>query len=319
MADSTTNIDTIASADSAHEVKANAFFDAVSTLSLFGRRNSTSTGLTWGVYGTARVHINATATVKANATQAITASSTRFLSINRAMTTSEVATVFDADKYALYRIITGTTTVSSYEDHRDPHHLIRWLYGHVTKAMSDANQTLTYQEAMCESIETTGALTAKRNVVVPLVPRHYMVYCNNTGGFGIQVIGASGTGVNIGDGKRAVVQCDGTNVTMQTTNPDTQDIAYAASITPSAAAGERIIVGTLTGNITINAPTLPSKGAKLSFAFTQDATGSRTLTWNAAFKKGTDVLGAASQKAAIEYLYDGTNWVAIGSGIVTWF
>lgn len=319
MSDSTQHLDTLSFSTSDKEITANELFDAMSQAASYGRRAEATSGLTWGQYGNSRMHINASATLKANTTIALTASSTRFVSMSRALAYTEVATAFAADKWALYRIVTGASTVTSYEDHRDPHHLNRFLYGHVAKAMGDANQTLTYQEAMCESIETTGALTALRDLIVPLVPRDWKVFANNTGGFGVRVIGASGTGVIVGDGKIAIVQCDGTNVRMMQTNQDTQDIAFAASITPNAAAGQRIIVGTLTGNITINAPTAPSKGAKLSFNFTQDATGSRTLTWNAAFKKGTDVLGAANQKAAIEYIYDGTNWVAIGSGIVTWF
>lgn len=317
--DSTSTLDLLSSAQSGKEVTANDYFNASSLAAMFANKALSTSGLTWGMYGVPRVHINATATVKANDALSITASSTRFLSISRALTPTEVATAFAADKFALYRIVTGTSTITSYEDHRDWHHLNRFLYGHITKAMSDANQTLTYQEAMCESIETTGALTALRDLIVPLVPRHYMIYANNTGGFGVRVIGASGTGIIVGDGKRAIVQCNGTNVLMMQTNQDTQDIAFAASITPNAAAGERIIVGTLTGNITINAPTLPSKGARLVFAFLQDGTGSRTLTWNAAFKKGTDVLGAANQRATIGFVYDGTNWIADGTGIVTWF
>lgn len=212
MSDSTSLLDTITSGQSAKEVTANAFFNAISVLSMFARRDSTSTGLTWGLYGASRVHINATATVKANATQALTASSTRFLSVSRALAYTEVATAFAADKWALYRIVTGVSTVTSYEDHRDPHHLNRFLYGRFTKAMADANQPLTYQEAMCESMELTGALTALRDVIVPLVPRDWKVFANTTGGFGVRVIGASGTGVTVADGKRAIVECDSTNV-----------------------------------------------------------------------------------------------------------
>jgi hypothetical protein len=38
------------------------------------------------------------------------------------------------------------------------------------------------------------------------------VFANTTGGHGVQVIGATGTGVTIADGKRAIVYADGTNV-----------------------------------------------------------------------------------------------------------
>jgi hypothetical protein len=78
--------------------------------------------------------------------------------------------------------------------------------------MADANKTLSYEQAMCESMELTGALSALRDVIVPLVPRSYIVFANTSGGFGVRVIGTSGTGITVADGKRAIVECDGTNV-----------------------------------------------------------------------------------------------------------
>jgi hypothetical protein len=212
MADSTTNLDHITSSQPLKEVTANAFFDSASRAADFGRRASTSSGLTWGYHGTPRWYVNATATAKANTTLTLTASSTRYVSSDRALAVTESATAFPADKLALYKIVTGTATVTSYEDHRDLHHRMRFLYGRFTLAMADANQTLTYEQAMCESMELTGALTALRDVTVPLVPRSWTVFANVTGGFGVRVIGASGTGITVADGKRAIVECDGVNV-----------------------------------------------------------------------------------------------------------
>jgi len=133
------------------------------------------------------------------------------VSADRALAVTEIATAFAVDKLALYKVVTGTATVTSYEDHRDLHHINRFLYGRIVKAMADANVTLTYQEAMCESIECTGSNTALRNLVVPLVPRIYTVFANTTTN-GVQVISTSGTGITIAVGKRAIVECDGTNV-----------------------------------------------------------------------------------------------------------
>jgi hypothetical protein len=213
MADSTTNIDTISNSQSQKEVTANQYFDAASISTAFGRRGSTSSGLTWGYYGIGRWYINETATAKANATIALTGSTPagRFVSVNRSLTVSEPATAFDADKLALYKVATGASSVSSYEDHRDPHHVNRFLYGRFTLAMADANKTLTYEQAMCESMELTGALSALRDVIVPTVPRSYIVFANTTG-FGVQVKTAAGSGITIAVGKRAIVECDGTNV-----------------------------------------------------------------------------------------------------------
>lgn len=211
MSDSTSKLTQLTTAQAGKEITVNENNNAFSIASYFGRRQSSS-GLSWDYYGLDRWHINATATAKANTTLALTASSTRYVAADRALAVTDNATAFPADKLALYSIVTGASTVTSYEDHRDPHHVNRFLYGRFALAMADANQTLTYQQAMCESMELTGALTALRDVIVPLVPRNYIVFANTTGGFGVRIIGATGTGITVADGKRAVVECDGTNV-----------------------------------------------------------------------------------------------------------
>lgn len=80
------------------------------------------------------------------------------------------------------------------------------------KAMADANQTLTNAQCQNNILEATGALTALRDLIIPNVVQQFTVFANVTGGFGIRVIGASGTGITIADGKRAIVYFDGTNV-----------------------------------------------------------------------------------------------------------
>lgn len=211
MADSTTFIDTILSSQGQKEVTANAYMDASSPASWFGRRSATA-GLNWRVYGVARWYINATATVKANSEVALTDASTRYVSVNRSLTVSQVATAFDTDKLALHRCVTSGGAVTSFEDHRDPHHVVRFLYGRFTLAMGGASKVLTYEQAMCESMELTGNSASLLDVTVPTIPRIYIVYANTTGGGGIRVKTAAGTGITIADTKRAIVECDGTNV-----------------------------------------------------------------------------------------------------------
>ena len=211
MADSTTKLQQLSSSQAGKETTVNELMGALSIASPLSRRQSSS-GLGWDYYGIDRWHINATATTKANTTLTLTASSTRYVAADRALAVTDNATAWPADNLALYKVVTGTATVTSYEDFRDLHHVNRFLYGRVAVAMADANQTLTYEQAMCESLEATGALTALRDLVVPLVPRAWTVYANTSGGFGVQVIGATGTGVTVADGKRAIVECDGTNV-----------------------------------------------------------------------------------------------------------
>lgn len=100
-------------------------------------------------------------------------------------------------------------------------------------------------------------------------------------------------------------------------SPDIQSVAYAAAIDTDALAGQVVIVGQLTGNITVNAPTNPSVGAKLTYVFEQDGTGSRVVTWNAVFNTPTDSGGAAGETGAVTFVYNGTSWVQVG-GALAW-
>ena len=62
-------------------------------------------------------------------------------------------------------------------------------------------------------------------------------------------------------------------------------LAYAATINPNAGRSPAVAnVGTLTGNLTVAAPAgTPYDGQTLTFRFVQDATGGRTIAWNAAY------------------------------------
>lgn len=95
-------------------------------------------------------------------------------------------------------------------------------------------------------------------------------------------------------------------------------IAYSASITPNCGTTDIVNVGTLTGAITINAPTgTKVDGQNLRFRFVQDGTG-RVITWNAAFAFGTDVTSAlipttANAKFEVMFTWDATSskWRAV--------
>lgn len=94
--------------------------------------------------------------------------------------------------------------------------------------------------------------------------------------------------------------------------PRVTAIAYAASITPNSATTDVVNVGTLTGAITINAPTgTPVDGQLLQFRFIQDGTG-RVITWDAAFVWGTDVIAAlvpstANAKFEVLFMWNATS------------
>jgi hypothetical protein len=208
MANSTTTLDTISSSQSQKEVTSNALADAASPATAFGRRATTTTALTWGYYG-ANISVDGVLTQIANGTVALTASTTNYVEATRAGVVSKNTTAFTAGQIPLYQIVTGTATVTSYTDYR-----LRDApcAGRLVLAMADANKTLTAAQARNQILELTGALTALRDVVVPLAVQQWTVFANVTGGFGVRVIGASGTGITIADGKRAMIYSDGTNV-----------------------------------------------------------------------------------------------------------
>jgi hypothetical protein len=79
---------------------------------------------------------------------------------------------------------------------------------------SDANYTATQNEWDCDYLNlSSGSLTAQRNLVMPLYAgKVWTIFNNTTGAQSIQVIGATGTGIVIANGKRAIVGSDGTNI-----------------------------------------------------------------------------------------------------------
>lgn len=213
MSDSTQHLDTIATASAGQAEKANSLFDAISQAALFGRRTVVS--LTWHYYG-ARVYLNGAATNIPDSTFkgsiALTDNATNYIEVDRAGAVSKNTTAFSADKVPLYKVITSSGAVTSHEDHRDPMALARLFFAQATQAMGGANKTLTLAQALCFSIELTGNSAALLDVTVPTVRRQWTIFANTTGGGGIRVKTAAGSGITVADGKRAILECDGTNV-----------------------------------------------------------------------------------------------------------
>ena len=87
---------------------------------------------------------------------------------------------------------------------------------------ADANQTLTVAQAASPIVAISGgtSLTATLNIVLPVAVGCFKVVANlSTGSQSLQFIGATGTGITVATGKRAVLYCDGTNWVRVT--PDT--------------------------------------------------------------------------------------------------
>lgn len=123
MANSTTNIDTISASQASKEVTANAYFDAASGATLFGRRASTSSALTWGYYGGNFVNSAGALSQIANGTVSLTASQTNYIVASKsagAVSTSTATTNWNdtANYHRLYSVVTGASSVTSYTDSR---------------------------------------------------------------------------------------------------------------------------------------------------------------------------------------------------------
>jgi len=213
MASSTSNLDLISPSQASKEATANELFNAGSPAALFGRRASTCTGLTWGYYGGPML-VDGVLTVMANGTVALTASTTNYIEATRAGVVSKNTTAFTPGQIPLYTAVTGTSTITSWTEYR------AWVQptvvaGKLARVIaSDANITLTWAESANDILQFTSgvSLTATRNVVVPLAARQWTVYNGTTGAQSLQFIGASGTGITVANGKRAIIYADGTNV-----------------------------------------------------------------------------------------------------------
>jgi hypothetical protein len=208
MANSTTNLDTVQSNAVLKESQANELFDAASPATAFGRRAAASSGLTWGFYG-GTIFVNGVATQISNGTVSLTNSASNLIELSRTGVVSASTSGASADKIPLYEAVTSGGVVTVYVDYRTG---VYQFGGYTTQAMSDSNQPLTQAKALCDVVECTGALTAQRNLTIPHWGKPRLIYNNTTGGFGVQAIGATGTGFVVTNGKHALVYSNGTNI-----------------------------------------------------------------------------------------------------------
>jgi len=119
MSNFTSTIDLIQTAQAQKEVTANAFFDAASPATAYGRRGSTSAGLTWGYYG-AVLNIAGVPNVVNNGVITLTASqSAIYIEANPSTgALTQNNTAFTPGRIPLYVVTTDSTTVTNYLDKR---------------------------------------------------------------------------------------------------------------------------------------------------------------------------------------------------------
>ena len=150
MANSSTNIDGISASQASKEVTANAFFDAVSPATLYGRRASQCSGLTWGYYGGNVTKSDGTLGQVANGTIALTASTTNYVVAKKddgAVSAATATTNWNSpDYWRIYSVVTGAATVTSYTDAREIGRMTGLGTGLVAPVTKTGNFTLGANE-----------------------------------------------------------------------------------------------------------------------------------------------------------------------------
>lgn len=102
-----------------------------------------------------------------------------------------------------------------------------------------------------------------------------------------------------------------TNTGWVPTKPETQSVAFAASLSVNLQLGNRVSVAAMTAALTHNSPTnVPIAGVRVEYLFVQNETGGYGITWSS-LHKGTSptASGTANQKQSVRFISDGTNLV----------
>jgi len=158
------------------------------------------------------------------------------------------------------------------------------ISGYVTQAITDgADTTITIPNgatgvARNMYIEMTGALTATRNLIVPVNKKLYFIYNNTTGGFAVTVKVSGLTGVSVPNGKKVILVSNGTDVVDATNYLSALAVgSLTASSAVATDASKNLVSVTNTGtgnNVLATSPTLvtPILGTPTSGTLT-NATG----------------------------------------------
>lgn len=119
MSDSTSLLTQLTTSQAGKEATVNELMNAASPALVFGRRQSSS-GLSWDYFG-GRYNANGVLIAIANGTLLLTASTTCYIEVNPAGTVSFNTAGFTPGNIALYSVVTGASTIDSYQDFRHPH------------------------------------------------------------------------------------------------------------------------------------------------------------------------------------------------------
>lgn len=222
--------------------------------------------------------------------------------------------------------------------------------GGVDVTLTDTQYADNQARSLC--IALSGTLSANVNVIVPSRSKMYLIDNGTTGAFTVTVKTSAGSGVVVPQGKITVVYVDGTNVkpliTSGAVDADTLDgldstqfartdafnqftkgrantrvaLTDAATIDVDASLGEFFGV-TIAGNRTFTF-SHAADGSYFELYITQDATGSRMVTWpsNIVWKGGAApvLTTAANATDKVTFRYNNAASVWYGdytTGLVT--
>lgn len=209
------------------------------------------------------------------------------------------------------------------------------IAGTAAITMTDANLTLSTaneaaDQARCMFISLSGgSLTATRDVICPSVSKLYVVLNGTSGGQSIRFKTAAGSGVTIPNGSRALLYCDGTNVTNAIGLPPLSGTGSNGSVLSSLGAlaagtqaktanytvveGDRGDVIFCTNTITLWLNAAATLGDGFSFGVVNAGSGSITLD-----PSGAELIDGQSTKVltagqSLFVVTDGTGWRTVGS------
>lgn len=193
------------------EVPINENFSRVGWAELFAKNGFTTSGLNL-YYSGGQWPVNGVmTTIAAGGPVALTASIDNYVGITQSGALANAGATASPLHAPAFKITCDGSAITAVVDLRNASHLAKHAHGITSIALTTANVTLTQAQALCDTLVVTGVLTASRDLIVPLLRRRWVV--RHTGSaFDARVIGATGTGITIGIGKVAIVECDGANV-----------------------------------------------------------------------------------------------------------
>src|SRR5574337_2053994 len=316
MSDSsvTTLPDQIQASSANIPIRINESFDAASVATLFGRRASTCSGLTWGYYGGV-VFIGGARTLVANGTIALTTSSTNYVEVDQTGAVSVNTTGPTPSKLLLYTIVAGASSVTSYTDNRSKVALCAFFFQYAAVAMANADKTLTQAQDLCATVECTGTNSADRNLITAVSRGRFVVFNNTTGGFNIIVKTPAGTGVTVAPGVRALVEVDGTNVVLVATSAGGYTLPAA---TASVRGGITVGAGlSIAGDVLSASGSAPGTQSITDFANAPGTTTGLTYGYQAGFIRQDNVTTSVAA-GTVALAASATNYVEVnGTGTVS--